>query len=150
MRPPLQRLVRIPSTEKNMAQLAGVLVCASQSTVNKWVLGNKHEFPEIHGGTIEFDSQKERCDKLAALHSNKLLHDIDSKPLPPAPKSMEEARRIPDAEHWAKAWDAETDRHDTELNTWTYEDPLPTDSPKSYVLTFKSKTNMYGFSKDIK
>lgn len=50
----------------------------------------------------------------------------------------------PDAAHWAKAWDDEIKRHVTELNTWTDEDPLPSDKPVLDVMTFKAKANVYG------
>ena len=46
--------------------------------------------------------------------------------------------------NWAKAWDDELIRHDTGLNTWTYEDPQPGDKPIPYVMTLKANKNMYG------
>jgi hypothetical protein len=61
-----------------------------------------------------------------------------------APRSIKEARGRPDADEWRRVHDAEVRRHDTELLTWTYEDPLPTDKPLQFTIGYKAKTNMYG------
>lgn len=50
----------------------------------------------------------------------------------------------PGAAHRAKAREDEPSRHDTDLNTWPYEDPQPGDKPIPYVMTFEAKINMYG------
>jgi hypothetical protein len=65
------------------------------------------------------------------------LHIHESPPRPP--KTMCAARRLPDANQWAAAHDAEIRRHETELQTWRYEDPLPGDRPRPYVMTYKVK-----------
>lgn len=41
-------------------------------------------------------------------------------------------------------WDGKITRHETDLNTWTYEEQRTTNRPIPYVMNFKAKTNMYG------
>jgi hypothetical protein len=45
-----------------------------------------------------------------------------------APRLIKVARGRPDADEWPRVH-AVLRRHDTELLTWTYEEPLPTDKP---------------------
>jgi hypothetical protein len=59
-----------------------------------------------------------------------------------APRSIKEARARPDADEWRRVHDAELRRHDTELLTWTYEDPLPTYKPLLFSIWYAAKTNM--------
>jgi hypothetical protein len=61
-----------------------------------------------------------------------------------APLSIKEARDRPDADEWRRVHDVELRRHDTELLTWTYEDPLPTDKPLQFTIGYKAKTNTCG------
>lgn len=72
-----------------------------------------------------------------------LAHSV-APPPPSAPRSLADVAGRLDAKAWYDAWDAELQRHDTELHTWTYEDPLPTDKPLPYLMGFKAKTNVYG------
>lgn len=67
--------------------------------------------------------------------------NMNSPPL--SPKIVAETITGKNAASWAKAWNAELQRHDTESKTWTYEDPIPTDRPLSYSLSFKSKTYIH-------
>jgi Reverse transcriptase (RNA-dependent DNA polymerase) len=61
-----------------------------------------------------------------------------------ARRSIKEARARPDADEWRQVHDAELRRHDTELLTWTYEDPLPADKPLPFTIGYKARTNMFG------
>lgn len=98
-------------------------------------------FPSQDGGDIEQELKIEGIALLSSKCADKLGVSI---PPPPAPKSLDEAHKSRDSLSWCKAWDDELERHDTTLRTWTYEDPLPSDKPLPYTMTFKSKTNMYG------
>jgi hypothetical protein len=77
---------------------------------------------------------------------------LSCSPLPPfttadllnAPRSIKEARGRTDADEWRRVHDAELRRHDTELLTCTYEDPLPTVKPLQFTIRYRAKTNMYG------
>jgi hypothetical protein len=55
-----------------------------------------------------------------------------------APRSTKEARGRPDADEWRRVHDAELRRLDSELLTWTYEDPLPTDKPLQFTIGYKA------------
>lgn len=117
------------------------------TTIRKWAVGNSQNNPDITGGNIEKEIKKERCVNMAMACASALIETatIDDKTQPPpAPKTLEEALNRQGTLHRAKAWDNEITRHDAGLNTWTYEDELPTDRPIPYVMTFKAKPNMYG------
>ena len=86
----------------------------------------------------------EHCLKLTVAYAGGKAKTIEKAPSPPSPKTLQESMKRPDTLHWAKAWDDELFRHDTGLNTWTYEDPKPDDVAIPYVMTFKAKTYMYG------
>jgi hypothetical protein len=58
-----------------------------------------------------------------------------------APKSLSAIRHLPDALRWAKAHDDEIHRHETALKTWRYEDPLPSDRPRPFIMTYKLKAD---------
>jgi Reverse transcriptase (RNA-dependent DNA polymerase) len=64
--------------------------------------------------------------------------------LTPPPKSLVAAQRRPDASDWAAAHDAEIRRHETDLSTWRYEVPLPSDRPRPYIMTYKVKHDANG------
>lgn len=66
-------------------------------------------------------------------------------PPPPPAKTLEEAKSRPDFLSYAKAHDAELDRHGPEgLHTYDYVDALPSDKPIPYMMAYKAKTNQYG------
>lgn len=56
-----------------------------------------------------------------------------------ASRNMTKARMRPDFKEWAAAHDSELHRHDADLRTWVYEDPLPSDKPVPFTMTYKAK-----------
>lgn len=110
--------------------------------LSKYALGETQEYPNHSGGDIEEEMGDENIQNLSTACAAKFAEDSTA---PPAhPESLGEAMQRNDASHWAKAWDAELERHDTELQTCTYETPPPTDRPLPYAMAFKANTNMYG------
>ena len=71
-----------------------------------------------------------------------LSHTAHSARTPPA--TLKQALKLPDADAWAAAHDAEIRRHDTELHTWRYETQRSTDKPLPYVFNYKTKTKPDG------
>jgi hypothetical protein len=59
-----------------------------------------------------------------------------------APRSIKEARGRP--AEWHRVHDAELRTHDTVLQNWTYEYPLPTDKPLPFTFGYKAKAIVYG------
>lgn len=79
-----------------------------------------------------------------ALYALAALTPAVTPPPPAPPRSLSDIAGRPDERAWYDAWDAELNRHDTELRTWTYETPRDKDKPLPYVMTFRAKTNAYG------
>jgi hypothetical protein len=61
-----------------------------------------------------------------------------------APSSWRDAQRRPDAETWAVAHNREIERHEHVLKTWRLEPPLPKDTPRPFIFTYKFKKNAEG------
>lgn len=57
--------------------------------------------------------------------------------------SLKEAMKAKNATEWARAYDAELDRHGTSLKTWTYEKARPDYHSMSHIMNFKAKNNIY-------
>jgi hypothetical protein len=61
-----------------------------------------------------------------------------------APSSWRDAQRRPDAATWAVAHNREIERHEQVLKTWRLEPPLPKDTPRPFIFTYKAKKDAEG------
>lgn len=108
------------------------------------------------GGDIETEFEREikpylkskiaeRLEKLRSLRkpTGERLEKKWQEPIR-IPKTMAQAHQTPEAKHWAKAYDAEIYRHDTDLHTRNYEKPEPYEKPLPFATHFKAKTNQFG------
>jgi hypothetical protein len=61
-----------------------------------------------------------------------------------APSSWRDAQRRLDAAAWAVAHNCEIARHEKVLKTWILEPPLPKDTPRPFIFTYKVKKDAEG------
>lgn len=98
---------------------------------------DEDRIPRIDGGNTEKDFAEARAPRTSNMHC-KVVDNLKNKrrttkskesvrPSTRPPRNITAAIMRSDCKEWAKAHDAELDRHDTELRIWLYEEALPSD-----------------------